>query len=135
MTTSQLPTAEQDLVAAVSGDTLMEYTRRIAQWVRLSGSEDEAKAFAYVADVCRSFGMQVELHQADALVSQGLAEVRAAESGLGAWGFIGAVVMTIFLRNVSGVTLLEKSLHKRREGYAEYVARTSPFVPRPPKKI
>jgi len=69
MTTSQLPTAEQDLVAAVSGDTLMEYTRRIAQWVRLSGSEDEAKAFAYVADVCRSFGMQVELHQADALVS------------------------------------------------------------------
>lgn len=68
----------------------------------------------------------------DACVWWGIALV-AAESGLGAWGLIGAVVMTVFLRNVSGVTLLEKSLHKRREGYAEYVARTSPFVPRPPK--
>ena len=69
MSTSRLPAAEQSLVAEVSGDTLLEYTRRIAQWVRLSGSEDEAKAFAYVADVCRSFGMRVELHAADALVS------------------------------------------------------------------
>lgn len=68
----------------------------------------------------------------DACVWWGIALV-AAESRLGAWGLIGAVVMTIFLRNVSGVTLLEKSLHKRREGYAEYVERTSPFVPRPPK--
>ena len=41
--------------------------------------------------------------------------------------------MTILLRRVSGVTLLEKSLVKRRQGYAEYVARTSPFLPRPPK--
>ncbi|MFN8052230.1 MAG: DUF1295 domain-containing protein [Acidimicrobiales bacterium] len=70
----------------------------------------------------------------DACVWWGIAIV-AAESGLGAWGFVGAIVMTIFLRNVSGVTLLEKSLHKRRAGYAEYVARTSPFVPRPPKKL
>lgn len=69
MSIGQLPAAEQELVAAVSGDTLMDYTRSIAQWVRLSGSEDEAKAFAYVADVCRSFGMRVELHAADALVS------------------------------------------------------------------
>jgi steroid 5-alpha reductase family enzyme len=69
----------------------------------------------------------------DACVWWGIALV-AAESRLGAWGLIGAVVMTVFLRNVSGVTLLEKSLHKRREGYAEYVERTSPFVPRPPKR-
>lgn len=69
MSVSQLPAAEQQLVADVSGDTLMEYTRQIAQWVRLSGSEDEAKAFAYVAEVCRSFGMRVELHAADALAS------------------------------------------------------------------
>jgi steroid 5-alpha reductase family enzyme len=48
-------------------------------------------------------------------------------------GLIGAVVMTVLLRKVSGVTLLEKSLVKRRAGYEEYVARTSPFVPRPPK--
>ena len=69
MSVNHLPPAEQELVAAVSGDTLLKYTRTIAQWVRLSGSEDEAKAFAYVAEVCRSFGMRVELHAADALVS------------------------------------------------------------------
>jgi steroid 5-alpha reductase family enzyme len=58
----------------------------------------------------------------------------AAETGTGAWGIIGAVVMTVLLRRVSGVTLLEKSLVKRRAGYDEYVARTSPFIPRPPKR-
>ena len=34
----------------------------------------------------------------------------------------------------SGVPMLEHSMAKRRPGYAEYVARTSAFVPRPPKK-
>jgi steroid 5-alpha reductase family enzyme len=70
----------------------------------------------------------------DACVWWGIALV-AAETGSGAWGIIGAVVMTVLLRRVSGVTLLEKSLVKRRAGYTEYVARTSPFVPRPPKRI
>lgn len=69
----------------------------------------------------------------DACVWWGLALV-AAETPVGRWGVIGAVVMTIFLRRVSGVTLLEKSLTKRRAGYTEYVATTSPFVPRPPRK-
>jgi len=68
----------------------------------------------------------------DACVWWGLALI-AAETGSGAWGFIGAIVMTYFLRRVSGVTLLERSLKKRREGYEDYIARTSPFVPRPPK--
>lgn len=58
----------------------------------------------------------------------------AAETGTGAIGLIGAVVMTILLTRVSGVPLLEKSLNKRRPGYAEYVRRTSSFLPRPPKK-
>jgi steroid 5-alpha reductase family enzyme len=69
----------------------------------------------------------------DACVWWGIALV-AAETTIGRWGLIGAVVMTILLRRVSGVTLLEKSLVKRRAGYVEYVARTSPFIPRPPKK-
>jgi steroid 5-alpha reductase family enzyme len=68
----------------------------------------------------------------DACVWWGIALV-AAESGLGAVGLVGALAMTILLRRVSGVTLLEKSLKKRREGYEEYIARTSPFVPRPPR--
>lgn len=56
--------------------------------------------------------------------------------GAGGWawlGIIGPVVMTVLLRRVSGVTLLEKSLVKRRPGYADYVRRTSPFFPRPPR--
>ena len=56
--------------------------------------------------------------------------------GAGGWawiGVIGPLVMTTLLRRVSGVTLLEKSLVKRRPGYEEYVRRTSPFVPRRPK--
>ncbi len=68
----------------------------------------------------------------DACVWWGIALV-AAESGLGAIGIVGAVVMTVLLRRVSGVTLLEKSLVKRRPGYEDYVARTSPFVPRRPR--
>jgi steroid 5-alpha reductase family enzyme len=68
----------------------------------------------------------------DACVWWGIALV-AAESGLGAIGIIGALTMTLFLRRVSGVTLLEKGMAKRRPGYEDYVARTSPFVPRKPK--
>ncbi len=69
----------------------------------------------------------------DACVWWGIALV-AAETTVGRWGLIGALVMTILLRRVSGVVLLEKSLSKRKEGYADYIARTSPFFPRPPKK-
>jgi steroid 5-alpha reductase family enzyme len=69
----------------------------------------------------------------DACVWWGIALV-AAETGKGAFGLIGAVVMTILLRRVSGVTLLEKSLVKRRAGYTEYVERTSAFIPLPPRK-
>ena len=43
--------------------------------------------------------------------------------------------MTVLLRRVSGVTFLEKTIVKRREGYREYIERTSPFIPRPPKKV
>jgi len=69
----------------------------------------------------------------DACVWWGIALV-AAETTLGLWGLLGAVVMTVLLRRVSGVVLLEKSLGKRKPGYAEYVARTSAFLPRPPKQ-
>ena len=69
----------------------------------------------------------------DACVWWGIALV-AAETTVGKFGLLGAAVMTILLRRVSGVTLLEKSLVKRRAGYVEYVAHTSPFLPRPPKK-
>jgi steroid 5-alpha reductase family enzyme len=46
---------------------------------------------------------------------------------------VGPLVMTYLLTRLSGVPLLEKKLTKTREGYAEYVARTSSFVPWPPR--
>ncbi len=69
----------------------------------------------------------------DACVWWGIALV-AAETGIGAIGLVGAAVMNTLLVRVSGVALLEKSLVKRRAGYADYIARTSSFVPRPPRR-
>ena len=69
----------------------------------------------------------------DCCVWWGIALV-AAESGTGAWGLVGAIVMTVLLLRVSGVALLERSLKKRKPDYAAYVARTSPFVPLPPRR-
>ncbi len=43
-------------------------------------------------------------------------------------------LMTFLLLRVSGVALLERSLRKTRPGYADYVARTSAFVPLPPRR-
>ncbi|MCE2735661.1 MAG: DUF1295 domain-containing protein [Ilumatobacteraceae bacterium] len=70
----------------------------------------------------------------DALLWWGIGIV-GAETGSGVIGFIGPVAMTFFLLRISGVPMLERSLSRRREGYAEYAARTSQFIPRPPKKI
>ena len=69
----------------------------------------------------------------DCCVWWGIALV-AAESGTGAWGIVGALVMTVLLLRVSGVALLERSLKKRKPDYAAYVARTSAFVPLPPRR-
>ncbi len=53
----------------------------------------------------------------------------------GAWWTIFApVLMTTLLLRVSGVALLEKSLTATKPQYADYVARTSAFVPWPPKR-
>ncbi len=49
------------------------------------------------------------------------------------WFIFGPIVMTVLLTRVSGVPILEKSMSKRRPGYAEYVARTSGFIPRRPR--
>ena len=66
----------------------------------------------------------------DACVWWGIALV-AAESGLGAIGLVGALVMTVLLRRVSGVPMLERTMAKRRPGYVEYVAAHEPLRPAP----
>ena len=57
----------------------------------------------------------------------------AASTPIGIVGLIGPLVITLLLLRVSGVPLLEHSLKKNRPGYAEYIERTSPFLPRRPK--
>ena len=52
------------------------------------------------------------------------------------WGF--GFVMVAWVVRLQGDTnttrqLLERSLRKRKPGYEEYVARTSAFLPRPPR--
>jgi steroid 5-alpha reductase family enzyme len=58
----------------------------------------------------------------------------AAETTDARFGVVGPLVMSFLLLKVSGVVMLERSLTKRREGYREYVARTSAFFPRPPRE-
>lgn len=64
-----LPRVEREQVEAVSGDRLLDHASTIAQWVRLSGSEEEAAAFDYLEDTCRGFGMTTRRYQVDSLVS------------------------------------------------------------------
>jgi steroid 5-alpha reductase family enzyme len=50
------------------------------------------------------------------------------------WSFIGPLLMSVLLMRVSGVTLLERNIGKRRPGYAEYARRTPAFFPWLPKR-
>ena len=49
-------------------------------------------------------------------------------------GLAGPALMTFLLVRVSGVALLERGLLNTRAGYAAYIARTSAFVPWPPRR-
>lgn len=66
----------------------------------------------------------------DCLVWWGLAIVGSTQ-GAGPWAFLGAIVMTVLLVRVSGAALLDRLLAKRKPGYAEYMERTSGFIPMP----
>jgi len=58
----------------------------------------------------------------------------AASTPLGPWTIVSPLAMTFLLLRVSGVPMLERGLAKTRPGYRDYVARTSAFVPWPPKR-
>jgi hypothetical protein len=60
---------EQAIKKAVSPARLMTYMREVSRWVRLSGSEDEARAFDYLEATLKGFGLDVRRLQHDALVS------------------------------------------------------------------
>ncbi len=50
-----------------------------------------------------------------------------------AFTVLSPLVMSLLLLRVSGVALLERSIGKRRPGYADYQRRTSAFLPLPPR--
>ena len=69
----------------------------------------------------------------DATVWWGLWLV-AVGSGAAWWTFIGPLLMTYLIVQVSGVKMLEADMAERRPAYREYMKRTSPFFPLPPRK-
>ena len=52
----------------------------------------------------------------------------------GYWQIIGAIIMTLLIIKVSGVALLEKTLHTTKPRYKEYIEKTNSFFPWFPKK-
>lgn len=57
--------------------------------------------------------------------------------GLGAgsvWALASPLLMTWLLLRVSGVALLEAGMSRRRPAYADYMRRTSAFLPWPPRR-
>jgi steroid 5-alpha reductase family enzyme len=49
------------------------------------------------------------------------------------WTLIGPAIMTLFLVRISGAAMLERDIGERRPQYAEYIKRTSGFLPLPPR--
>ena len=52
----------------------------------------------------------------------------------GAWTVVSPLMMTWLLLRVSGVALLEQDMAARRPAYRDYIARTSAFIPWPPRR-
>jgi len=50
------------------------------------------------------------------------------------WTIIGPLLLSFFLLKVSGVAMLEKDIAERRPAYRDYIAKTSAFIPRPPRQ-
>jgi steroid 5-alpha reductase family enzyme len=69
----------------------------------------------------------------DALVWWGLALIALATPGT-AWVLISPVLMTFLLMKVSGVSLLEQRMRESKPEFAEYMDRTSSFVPWFPRR-
>lgn len=50
------------------------------------------------------------------------------------WTLFSPLLVTFLLLKVSGLPLAEKKMSERRPGYDAYIARTSAFIPLPPKR-
>ncbi|WKA55430.1 M28 family metallopeptidase [Planococcus shixiaomingii] len=65
----QLTALETELLSKVSKEGLMEFTKEIAKEVRLSGSDEELRAFEYAKSQLDSFGLKTELLFSDSYIS------------------------------------------------------------------
>lgn len=68
----------------------------------------------------------------DACVWWGLFLI-AIDAGAPLWVVVGPALLNWTLVRWSGAALLERRLKRSRPGYEDYVARTSGFIPRPPR--
>jgi steroid 5-alpha reductase family enzyme len=68
----------------------------------------------------------------DACVWWGLYLV-ASETAIGVWALPGPILLTFLLTRWSGVPTVEGRMRRKRPDYEAYVARTSAFIPWPPK--
>lgn len=59
----------------------------------------------------------------------------ALSAPLGPWTIISPILITFLLLRVSGITLLEKNLSRTKPGYADYIRKTSAFIPLPRRKL
>jgi hypothetical protein len=81
MSVRSLDVGERTLVNAVSADQLMEATRSIARWVRLSGTPDEAKAFDWIEERLRAYGLETSRYLHPGLVSWPESAVLSLDAG------------------------------------------------------
>lgn len=58
--------------------------------------------------------------------------IMALALGAPAWTVLSPILITVLVRFVSGVPMTEERL-KKKEGWAVYALKTSPFFPRPPR--
>jgi Iap family predicted aminopeptidase len=66
---TKLSGTERSLVDSISKERLMADTEAISRWVRMSGSEEERKAFDYVEDALREMGVEPQLYLGRTYVS------------------------------------------------------------------
>ncbi len=70
----------------------------------------------------------------EAVLWWGLWCVAGAAPGV-QWTVVGPLLLTWLLLRVSGVRLLESDLLREKPAYRDYVARTSAFLPMPPRRV
>lgn len=68
-TLENLTVIEREIISHIDANQLMDFNREIAKEVRLSGSEEELRAFKFAQKTLESFGLETELSFHEAYIS------------------------------------------------------------------